>query len=507
MAIAMERSAPGVYVLVNTSEVSRPVDRQPTSTFFLVCVAHWGAVGQPILITSEDDFDYTCGGPDNRSFGDDAIRSFFRDYPGTQALVSRVVGPAAALATVSLNDVAGVPAPTLRIDSKYYPSPSIDLRYKVEAGTEADTRKLTFRSIFLNRKEVWDNFKMDADSIERINQGSELVQLTDLISGSDAPENLPLLNAGGVEALLAGGSDDYAGVNAGRYIGSAVNGSRSGLHVFDDEALGTGQVAVPGITDETVHLALQAHAEAYHRFALIDPPLGSSDQEAADVADAVRSQFVSVTWPWVERLSYEGDGLRKFYPPSGFVAGACAKVDREIGIHKAPANIQIPNAINVERHPNGQSQIDDNVRAFLNTRGVNVIAPIPHAGIRIYGARPTSYDRRVSTIHERRTLSMIRYSLKIAYQFAVFGVIDGSGSLQRTLISTTEQFLRALWKDGALYGKTEEEAFVVTDASVPAEIANGLVTIKATVKISQMAEQITLLLNNAPVFEDLSTLR
>ena len=87
--------------------------------------------------------------------------------------------------------------------------------------------------------------------------------------------------------------------------------------------------------------------------------------------------YGAVYWPWVQCMGFDGSGILKFYPPSGFAAGACAQVDRTIGFHKAPANIAINAAVDVERLSGGQAQVDDGVREYLNGKDVNVIAPLP----------------------------------------------------------------------------------------------------------------------------------
>ncbi|HEX8090893.1 MAG TPA: phage tail sheath subtilisin-like domain-containing protein, partial [Blastocatellia bacterium] len=437
-SLVVENTLPGVSVLINQAQVARPIKRQPTSTSFIVVYTPWGPVNVPRIITSWNDYAGQFGGFDANSFGDDFAHVFFNVFPGKQVWVNRVVGPAAAKATVTIKDrgVGAALKDTLRIDAKY-PSSRVDIRYKIEAGTQADTVKLTVRSIFLNRKERFDNFRMDAASIDNVNQKSKLVDFTNLNSTNAAPVNLPALTA---EATLAGGDDDFAGVTAATYVGADDGTTKTGLQTFNDEYLGTGQVAIPGITDDTAHAALLAHGEKYHRLALLDPALGSDKQDLLDIREEIGTWYAALYWPWVEMLDFEGTGLKKFYPPSCFAAGACAKVDREIGTHKAPANVQIPGALGVEKAFNGQSQTDDNTRELLNGKDINVITPLPEQGVKIYGARVLTGDRRVQMVHEIRMLNLFYYSAKIGYQWAVFQVVDPQGRLFRDLVATGVSF-------------------------------------------------------------------
>lgn len=503
--LTVETSLPGVIALVNTSQVARPVQRQPTSTSFVVGYSPWGPVNIPTVVTSWADYVRQFGPFDANSFMDDFLYIFFNLFPGKQAVVCRIVGDAATKGTVSLNDRAGTPLPTLKIDAKY-PSTRVDIRYTVEDGSEANTFRLILRSVLLELKEIFDNLKMDATSIDYVNQKSKLVTLTNLISATAAPANRPALVA---ETLLPAGNDQFSSLAAADYVGTDSGPAKTGLQTFKDEGFGTGQVAIPGLTTAAVHAALVAHADAYNRLALLDPPLASDKAAVAAIRALYGTWRGAIYWPWVLMLSFDGDGLTKFYPPSGFAAGACALVDRNIGTHKAPANLVIPGALDVERYSNGQSQTDDGTREYLNQRDVNVIAPFADQGVKIYGARVMTGDRRVQMVHEARLLNLFYYSGKLAYAWAPFQVVDGGGKLFRDLQSTGRNFLRPFWEDGALYGKEEADAFqVVADSSnnpLP-EIEAGRARVDWRVKLSPAAEIVIVRIDNVRLFQDLGVL-
>jgi phage tail sheath protein FI len=394
---------------------------------------------------------------------------------------------------------------TVRIDAKY-PSSRVDILYTIAAGSKPNTVKLTFRSVLLNRKENFDNFAMDQASIDLVNQKSKLVDLANLNSTSDAPINLPKVTA---QTALAGGDDDFAGLSAADYIGTDDGTTRTGLQSFNDEMFGTGQVAISGLSGDTVRAALDAHATIYHRLALHDPPLGSDKQDLLDIREEIGSWYSAIYWPWVEMLDFEGTGLKKFYPPSCFAAGACAKVDREIGAHKAPANIHILGATGVEKADNGQSQTDDNTRELLNGKDINVITPLPEQGVKIYGARVMTDDRRVQMVHEIRTLNLFYYSAKIGYQWAPFSVVDPQGRLFRDLVATGVAFLKPYWEVGALYGKKQDEAFIVIaddSNNPPEELQAQRVHVQWGVHLSPTAEIVIVNIDNVPLFQDLGVL-
>ena len=109
MSVAIENTTPGVIALVNQGQVSRPLERQPSSTAFLIGYAIWGAVGLPVVITSWPDFVRKFGGFTVNGYLADAMYAFFNFYGGTQAVISRVVGATPVKATKTLMDGAGTP--------------------------------------------------------------------------------------------------------------------------------------------------------------------------------------------------------------------------------------------------------------------------------------------------------------------------------------------------------------------------------------------------------------
>jgi hypothetical protein len=208
---------------------------------------------------------------------------------------------------------------------------------------------------------------------------------------------------------------------------------------------------------------------------------------------------------------YSGTGLKQFYPPSGFAAGACAQADRTVGAHKAPANVTIPGALDVERNTDGSPQVDDNTREYLNARDVNAIVPFLNQGVKIYGARVMAgSDKRVQFVHEARLLNLFYHSAKQAYAWAPFAVVDGQGRLFRDLRATGVAYLRGFWRDGALFGAKEDDAFiVVADASnnPPDELALGRVRVQWGVRLSPTAEIILVSIDSVPLTQDLGVLQ
>lgn len=495
MGVLLETTPPGVHAIVNTGQVVRSISRQPSGTALLLGYAPWGPVNTPIVLTGWADYVRKFGGFNANSYLDAAVYSFFNHFGGRTAIVSRAAGASAALGTLTLDDRAGSPLDTLRVDAKY-PSSTVDISVQVENGSTTNTVKFTFRSVLLNRTEVFDNFTINATEIALLNEQSKLVNVVNLNSATAAPGNRPAVLAA---TALTGGSDDFAGVNDARIVAA--------LAAFADANLGGGQVAAPGFNSSTVIAALKAHAELYQRLAIIDSILGEDVSEilARDYS-AARSSHLALYYPWVQMLDLAGSNTKKFYPPSIFALGACALVDRTEGVHKAPANISVPTAIDVERNSDGTPMFNDNARALLNEKQINVIAPISSEGIKIYGARtfhPVG-ETRVQFVHQRRVLNLMYYTLKLGLAWATFQVVGNK--LFRALRSSAANFLRSAWRDGAFYGNTEEEAFVVVcdESNNPQEdLDQGIVRLQAAFKISPTAERVIVNIDNAPLSQDL----
>lgn len=532
MAFIRGSAQPGVHATVNAAVIGAPAPAESSDALFAVIYSTWGPVNVARSITGLSDLTRQFGGLHANSHGISALHNFFRQG-GRIAQVVRVVGAAAAVATVTLVDRAGVPVNTLRVDARY-PSSSVDVRVRVEAGSEPNTVRITARSAKLGAAapvEVFDNFKLTftQEELDAINAGtsklidvagvnsrSSLIRLADLGSGTAAPGNLPALSAvvNGVvqETVLAGGSDNFAGLTAATFIGTDDGQTRTGLQVFNTEDFGTGQVALPGVTTQAAHAALIAHAEAFKRFALLDPAFGSDRDAVAAARALVGSSYAALYWTWIEQPDLEGTGANKFYPPSGFMAGIYARADYEVGIHKAPANYVIRGAVGVELAANGSSQTDDGSHAYLNQREVNVIKPIRERGIVVYGARCLASAGRVTAVHQQRVLNRIYYDLKRSYQEIPFAVLDGEGRLFREVRSIGEQYLGELHRGGALTSTTgrPEDAYVVIcdeNNNPPASLDQHQVNVTVGVHIVGMAEMIFVDINNVPMATDLGVLR
>jgi phage tail sheath protein FI len=225
------------------------------------------------------------------------------------------------------------------------------------------------------------------------------------------------------------------------------------LKPYDEIAL----VAIPGATDQAVQQAIIDHCEEmYDRFAILDSIRG------AELSNGIRDQFGSVYsklgfaalyYPWVQTRN-PLTGKDELLPPSGHIAGVYARTDQERGVHKAPANTNIRGALGVER------RLTDEEQGPLNLMGIDVIRVFPGQSVPIvWGARTIAEDRNWQYINVRRLLLFIEESIQEGIRWAVFE--PNNRQLWQKLKRTITEFLTRVWRDGALFGDTPDEAFYV----------------------------------------------
>jgi hypothetical protein len=261
------------------------------------------------------------------------------------------------------------------------------------------------------------------------------------------------------------------------------------LEAIDDISI----VAAPGIVDPVVQSNLITHCENLtDRVAILDGPvLGDGDQRTKDnIMKVARTDYGALYYPWIkvfdiatQLMEPDGNGER-LCAPSGHVAGIYARVDHERGVHKAPANEVVRGALELD------DQISKNLQDGLNPHGINCIRNI-NDDITVWGARTVGGDANTDLkyINVRRTLIFLRKSIDQGTQWVVFEPNDRS--LWAKITRNVTAFLTNVWRDGALFGSTPQEAFYVKcddETNPPEERDLGKVTTEIGVAIVEPAE-------------------
>lgn len=359
---------------------------------------------------------------------------------------------------------------------------------------------------------VAPNLKRHQNEIRWINNWSQFVR--DFVADdppstppSNEVQSTPLSNAVYGFFLNGGSRCCVVNIGTGPLLGVAPDGKRMGLNLLD-ETDEVAIVAAPGYTDPASHDAVLTHCEERkNRVAVLDGPptvkdikalttVGTAvatkgkkkDKEAG--AAGVGALGPAPAEPLAEAAAFRprqsDGGFGAFYfpcitmrdplnptelvdvAPSGHIAGIYARTDATRGIHKAPANEIIRGAVNVTYRVTREEQ------GALNPNGVNCIRLFPNEGIRVYGARTVAASNsEYRYLNVRRLLNQIEESIARNTGWVVFEPNDRP--LWKSIIRDVSAFLMLLWRQGALMGRTPEEAFFVKcdDETNPPEVIDA----------------------------------
>jgi hypothetical protein len=213
-------------------------------------------------------------------------------------------------------------------------------------------------------------------------------------------------------------------------------------------------VYAPNVSIDVAN-AIITHCENMRfRFAVIDSDKGQNDPSGLDPRSKITdTEYAAFYYPWLV-VSDPKTGARKLVPPGGHVLGIYARSDDERGVFKAPANETVRGALALE------FDITDGVQDNLNPKGVNAVRSFPGRGIRVWGARTMTSNALWKYVSVRRLFIFLEHSIYDGTQWVVFEPNDDK--LWARVIDTIRLFLRGQWRLGALFGRTEQEAFFIT---------------------------------------------
>jgi uncharacterized protein len=306
--------------------------------------------------------------------------------------------------------------------------------------------------------EVFDDLVTDPASSDywekRLNGNSALVDLE--LNKTGKPTDRPATKAG----LLSSGIDGTGLIDVTDYKGDAVPTQRDepqGLAALDlDPYRDVSLVYAPAPLDsKKVALEVISHCEKKRfRFAVVDPESGTDDNTKLDPRTLFTdTEYAAFYFPWVY-ISDPQNGATKLVPPGGYALGVMARTDTERGVFKAPANEITRGVFDLEYN------VNDDKQGSLNPQGCNVIRDFAARGIRVWGARTMSSNSLWKYISVRRLFIFLERSIYEGTQWVVFEPNDDR--LWARVKDTIRLFLRTQWREGALFGRTEDEAFFIT---------------------------------------------
>jgi uncharacterized protein len=475
--------SPGVYI-EEVDKGSKPIEAAGTSVTAFVGFTERRPPenrGEPHLVTSWTQFMTDFGGFVPGAYLPMAVYGYFLNGGGicfvqSVATAAEATSKPSAASAKPAKAVAQLPGknPQIAASIEVQAQTTDPITVVVEdAGGEGaeDQFKVTVRGP--SGEESFENLTLGKgkgarNAVDIINRESKLIKLKELETSAPLAERRP---AAGTYAIAAMQAQEQltALVSPKAFEGDlTARIGLAGLEAIDEvtmvcapdlmSAYQAGQLSREDV--KAVQLAIMAHCELMKdRFAILDPLPDLNAQQINDwrMKEAnYDSKYAALYYPWIyvaNPLANGGGPSMIKIPPSGHVAGLFARTDTDRGVHKAPANEVLRGVVRLE------TQVTKGEQDILNPNGINCIRSFPGRGIRVWGARTLSSDASWRYVNVRRLFCMIEESIYEGTQWVVFEPNDMD--LWERVKRTITAFLTNVWRSGALFGLTPEEAFYV----------------------------------------------
>lgn len=407
--------------------------------FHVAGVTEFGPVGSSRVVDSIAKFLAIYG--DRTAYSSnvfDTVRMFFEEG-GSEAVISRVVGPAATGGSMSLMDTAE--KATLRVEA-IEPGPH-SANLSVEVATLDEN---SFNLIIRRNGEVitrYDGLTSPADAVARA-ASNPFVRVSSLGSTTAAPGDNPKQIAA---TSLPAGNDDRASITAERVVAAldAGTGAEGGC------------VAAPGYSASVIGGALAEHAKRTGKIALTAPAAGATPAQA--IADAAgltvgNGDHIGVFYP---HLTIPDAGATRTISPEGYVAAVRARAHRDVGFWQVPAGDRA-----VARWVLGTiTPVSPELNNELAEAKINGIVTTG-TKVRLYGYQSLSNDREgLGLLTYRDGLNFLQYNTKSILEPFVFSVNDSTGHLRSYIESAVIGLLDPISKAGGFFEGRDAEGEVV----------------------------------------------
>ncbi len=180
-----------------------------------------------------------------------------------------------------------------------------------------------------------------------------------------------------------------------------------------------------------------------------------TSQQAAATLESIRSTETALYSQIKTALSQQWIVL----PPSAALAGVYARVDRDRGVWKAPANVGLLSVTGPVTKITNEQQEELNLDPTAG-KSINALRAFTGKGTLVWGARTLAgNDNEWRYIPVRRLFILIEESTQKATAFAVFEPNDATTWLK--VKAMIESYLYSLWERGALAGSKPETSYFV----------------------------------------------
>jgi len=450
----------------------------PSGRFQIAGVTATGPVDGSTVVRSLAQYVQTYGGRTSyAAHMYDAAQLFFEEGGG-ELVVTRVVGPDASGAAVTLLDRAAEPVATLDVESRQPGQSALSVRVADEPGGTYSLEVLNDGA----RVHFWQGLTSPTDAVAAA-AGSRWVDVSSVGSVTAAPNNNPAPGT----FTLSGGSDDRAAITT-EHIGTAL--TNGGL-----DATG-GALAAPGYPADVIAETLVPVAVAHRQIVLLSAAANATRSEVASVADGLvgmeHGDYAGLFYPWV----VVPDGTRRrVVDPVAYVAAVRARAHVGTGYWRVPAGEQS----RVEWAVDTQPVVDVAANDDLAGSRVNGIATI-YGTPRLYGWQSLSGDvENLGLLSARDTLNSITIAVERVLEPYVFATIDGRGYLQSRVEGDVSGVLSPVADAGGLYARINEAGElldpgyrVTVDSSINTveTLARNELHVRAAVRLSPTAQLI-----------------
>jgi phage tail sheath protein FI len=493
-----EYLSPGVYIQ-EVDAGPKPIEGAGTATAAFVGFAAGGPVNRPVLVTNwtqyvESFSSIEDGGRRNPyipgGFLAHAVYGFFQNGGG-RCYITRVSPPQSGdgrasdltKAAAQLPSRASKAVTSLTVTPKSLPTTDIQVEVApptgpaggpapggspAPEGADGAPGEGAF-TVRLRMADVTEEFpnvtfaktRGARNVVDTINQQSKLVTVAEGQASGPMAERVPEFGTYVVKSPAAAG---LPAVQTNHFMGDVTERSGvEGLEIAEDvtmiacpdlmAAYQAGAIDRDGV--KSVQIAMIAHCERMgDRMAILDPLPDLSPQEVRawrQTETNYDSKFATLYYPWIKIAGPEGQPIA--VPPSGHMAGIYAYTDNTRGVHKAPANEVIRGALEAT------TQITKGEQDTLNPIGVNCIRSFTGRGLRVWGARTLSSDPAWRYINVRRLFNYVEKSIQNGLQWVVFEPNDQN--LWAKVRRDVTAFLTGVWREGALFGTSPDQAFFV----------------------------------------------
>jgi len=466
---------PGVFIEEIPAGVHR-IDGVPTSITAFVGRAWLGPLDQAVTIYSFADYQRLFGGLWSESPMSFAVMQFFLNG-GAQAIIVRVAtrsgASAARAATITLKqgEVFCAASPgswglnlKIAIDHAGLANPQDTTLFNLTVTDDSASRRDSAKRGGSSATERFLNVSVDPTSPQFV--GNVLEAQSQLLRAASGLRTSSPDDQADVAAIDGSGTDGAA-IGTAEVTAPANRTGKTGLYALDNADLFNLLCIppyVPSADNDIVNDWAPAAQYCVDRsaFLIIDAPASWTGANAAQQVNgfkAIARENAALYFPRVLTPNpLDADTLMTL-APCGAVAGVMSRIDSAQGVWKAPAGVNA-----TLQGVSGLSiSMTDTETGVLNVAGINCLRVFPVYGPLVWGARTLAGADGAGAVWKhisvRRLFLFIEQSINRGIQWVVFEANDEL--LWARVVDTVTHFLRAQWRQGALIGNTEAQAFFV----------------------------------------------